>query len=187
MLFRSYLLAYQSWETGSSYGGDIFIEWFNSAWTSMRKVRGTTEMSYQDRPSLAYSADDDRLYIAYVSEEFGNRDILVEKYDRDLNFLEKKRIITSSSIQDYPSLIAQNGEFDLVYSSQEDGDYDLYLERFDSSWSLIERVKVTWAPGDEIWPSLAYSPLDGTHWVAYVLQDGAGGDIFVQPARNLVS
>jgi len=182
-----FYLAYQSWETGSSFGGDIFIERFNSAWTSMRKVRATTETSYQDRPSLAYSADEDRLYVAYTSEEFGNRDVFVKKYDRNLNSLEKKRITTSSSSQDYPSLIVQNGEFDLVYSSREGVSYDLYLERFSPGWSLIEKVPVTGTSADEIWPSLIYSPFDGLLWVAYVLQDGAGGDIFVQPARSMDS
>jgi len=182
-----FYLAYQSWETGSYFGGDIFIERFNSAWTSMRKVRVTTETSYQDRPSLAYAGDEERLYVAYTSEEFGNQDVFVKKYDKNLNSLEKKRITTSSSIQDYPSLVVQNGEFDLVYSSREGGSYDLYLERFNPGWSLIERVAVTGTSGDEIWPSLAYSPFDGLLWVAYVLQDGAGGDIFVQPARSMDS
>ena len=44
---------------------------------------------------------------------------------------------------------------------------------------------MTGTPGDEVWPSLSYSPSDGLLWVAYVLQEGAGGDIFVQPARSL--
>ncbi|MGC9515503.1 MAG: hypothetical protein ACP5EL_07605, partial [Methanocrinis sp.] len=179
-----FYLAYQSWETGSLYGGDIFIERFNSAWTSTRKVRVTTETSYQDRPSLAYSEDENRLYVAYVSEESGNRDIFVKKYDRSLNFVEKKRVTSSSSSQDYPSLIAQSGELDLVYSTQERGSYDLILERFNPGWSLIERISVTGAPGDEVWPSLVRSPFDGLLWVAYVLQDDSGGDIFVQPARS---
>ncbi|HPR65863.1 MAG TPA: hypothetical protein PLM24_01850, partial [Methanothrix sp.] len=181
---NDFYLAYQSWETGSSYGGDIFIERFNSAWTSMRKVRATTETSYQDRPSLAYAGDEDKIYLAYASEESGNRDIFVKKYDRSLNALDKKRITTGSSSQDYPSLIWQNGEFDLVYSSQEGGSYDLYLERFNPAWGLIERVSVTGTSSDEIWPSLAYSPFDGLLWVAYVLQEGAGSDIFVRPARS---
>jgi hypothetical protein len=180
-----FYLAYQSWETGSSYGGDIFIERFNSAWTSIRKVRATTETSYQDRPSLAYSADDDRLLVAYASDETGSRDIFVKKYDRSLNSLEKKRITTSPSSQDSPSIVFQNGEFDLVYTSQEGGSFDLYLERFGPGWSLIEKVPLTGTSGNELWPSLVYSPFDGLLWVAYVLQDGAGGDIFVQPARSM--
>ncbi|MCP1392840.1 MAG: hypothetical protein J5I35_08790 [Methanothrix harundinacea] len=180
-----FYLAYQSWETGSSYGGDIFIERFNSAWTPIRKMRVTTETSYQDRPSLAYSTDDDRLYIAYASDETEGRDIFVKKYDRSLNSLEKRRITSSSSIQDYPSLVVQSGEFDLVYSSQEGGSRDLYLGRFGPDWSLIERVPLTGTSGDELWPSLIYSPFDGLLWVAYVLQDAVGGDIFVQPARSM--
>jgi len=182
-----FYLAYQSWEKGTSYNGDIFIERFNSAWTSMRKVRVTTETSYQDRPSLAYSADDDRLYVAYASEEYGNRDIFVKKYDRSLNSLEKKRITTSSSVQDCPSLAIQNGEFDLVYSSEEGGNSDLYLERFSSGWRQIEKVSLTGSSGDESWPSIVYSPADGFLWVAYVHQDGAGSDIFVQPARSMTN
>lgn len=148
-------------------------------------MRVTTETSYQDRPSLAYSTDDDRLYIAYASDETEGRDIFVKKYDRSLNSLEKRRITSSSSIQDYPSLVVQSGEFDLVYSSQEGGSRDLYLGRFGPDWSLIERVPLTGTSGDELWPSLIYSPFDGLLWVAYVLQDAVGGDIFVQPARSM--
>jgi hypothetical protein len=32
-----FYLAYQSWETGSTFGGDIFVERFNSAWTPLRR------------------------------------------------------------------------------------------------------------------------------------------------------
>ena len=181
-----FYLAYQSWETGSSFGGDIFIERFNSAWTSIRKMRVTTETSYQDRSSITYG-EDGRISVAYVSEETGNKEIFVKRYDRSLNYIEKRRITTSPSSQDYPSLLWQNGEFNLVYSSQEEGSYDLYLERFDTAWNLIERVKVTETSGDEIWPSLASSPFDGLLWVAYVHQDGASSDIFVQPAQPLDS
>ncbi|HRW82399.1 MAG TPA: SdrD B-like domain-containing protein [Methanothrix sp.] len=181
---NNFYLAYQSWETGPAFGGDIFIERFNSAWTSTGKVRVTTETSYQDRPSIA-RGDDDRIYVAYASEESGNRDVFVKKFDLNLNILDKKRITTSSSAQDYPSLIWQNGEFDLVYSSDEGGSYDLYLERFNPSWGLIDRARVTGTPGDEIWPALSYSPSDGFVWVAYVLQEGEASDIFVQPARPL--
>jgi hypothetical protein len=184
---RDFYLAYQSWETGKSSSGDIFIERFSSSWTSIRKVRVTTEASYQDRPSLALGGDD-RIYVAYASEESGNLDIFVRKYDRSLNPLEpKRRITTSPSSQDYPSLIAQSGEFNLIYSSDEVGSYDLYLERYSPSWTLIERARVTGTPGDEVYPSLSYSPIDGLLWAAYVLQDGTGSNIFVQPAASLES
>ncbi|HNR57728.1 MAG TPA: hypothetical protein PKJ51_04655, partial [Methanothrix sp.] len=180
-----FYLAYQSWETGSTFGGDIFVERFNSAWTPLRKVRVTNEASYQDKPSIALGADD-RIYVAYASDESGNMDVFVRKYDRNLNSLEpKRRITTSSSNQDHPSLIIQNGELDLVYSSDEAGSYDLYLERFNPGWSPIERVRVTGTPGDEVYPSLSFSPSEGILWVAYVLQDGVGGNIFVQPAASL--
>ena len=181
---NDFYLAYQSWETGPSSGGDIFIERFNSAWSSTRKVRVTTEASYQDRPSLTIGGDD-RLYVAYVSEETGNKDTFVKKYDRSLNSLEKMRLTTSPSVQDHPSLLWRNGVFNLVYSSQEGGSLDLYMERFDPGWSLIDRAQLTGTSGDEIWPSLAYSPFDGLLWVAYVHQDGPGGNIFVQPAISM--
>jgi hypothetical protein len=182
-----FYLAYQSWETGPSSGGDIFIERFNSAWTSIRKVRVTTEASYQDRPSLTLGGDG-RLYVAYVSEETGNKDIFVKKYDRSLNSLEKRRITTSPAIQDYPSLLWQNGVFNIAYSSQEGGSLDLYMERFDPAWRLIDRAQLTGTSGDEVWPSLAFGPSDGLLWVAYVHQDGpGGGNIFVRPAISMSS
>ena len=81
-------------------------------------MRVTTEASYQDRPSLALGGDD-RIYVAYASEESGNLDIFVRKYDRSLNPLEpKRRITTSPSSQDYPSLIAQSGQFNLIYNPE---------------------------------------------------------------------
>jgi len=179
-----FYLAYQSWEEGPVFGGDIFIERFNSAWTPTQKVRVTAETSYQDRPSIA-RGDDDRIYIAYTSEESGNLDVFVKKYDRNLNPLDKRRVTSDPSAQDYPSLVWQNGEFDLVYSSDEGGSYDLYLERFNPGWSLIDRSRVTGTPGDEVWPALSFSPSDGFVWVAYVLQEGAASDIFVQPVQPL--
>jgi len=181
-----FYLAYQSWETGPSSGGDIFIERFNSAWTSIRKVRVTTEASYQDRPSLTLGGDG-RLYVAYVSEETGNKDIFVKKYDRSLNSLEKRRITTSPSVQDYPSLLWHDGVFNLAYSSQEAGSLDLYMERFDPGWRLIDRAQLTGTSGDEVWPTLAFNPSDGLLWVAYVHQDGPGGNIFVRPAISMDS
>lgn len=180
----SFYLAYQSWETGESYNGDIFIERLSPSLTTIRKVRVTTERSYQDRPRLALG-DDGNLYVAYSSEEFGNLDIFVNTYDSDLNFLSKKRITHDLSDEDYPSLIWQNGEFILVYSSDKGGSFDLYLERFDPDWNSIDKIALTGYAADVICPSSAYSQLDGLVYLAYVHQGEGGGNIFVQPAASI--
>ncbi len=176
---NDFYLAYQSWEAGSYYGGDIFIERFDSRWNPIDKVRVTRERSCQDRPSLAYA--DGHLYVAYTSDETGNLDIFLKEYDRYLNFLHKRMITTDPSDQDYPAMIEQNGEFDLAYSSMEEGSYDIYLERYDHDWQLMERQSVTSTSGHMTWPSLTYSAFDGLIWIAYVSQDAGGWNIFAKP------
>ena len=178
---NDFYLAYQSWETGSSYGGDIFIERFDQFWNSQRKVKVTPERSYQDSPSLVYA--NGRFYVAYTSQESGNLDIFVKTYDMNLKELEKNKLTYYSSDQDYPSLFWQDDKFYLAYGSMEGGDYDLYMEEFDSSWNLLERYPFVQKPNSQTWPSLAYNPLDGLLWVAYVSQEGAGWNIFVQPVE----
>jgi len=178
---NDFYLAYQSWETVSSYGGDIFIERFDQFWNSQGRERVTFERSYQDSPSLVYA--NGRFYVAYTSQESGNLDIFVKTYDMNLKELEKKKLTYYSSDQDYPSLFWQDDTFYLAYGSMEGSDYDLYMEEFDSSWNLLERYPFVQKPNSQTWPSLAYNPLDGLLWVAYVSQEDAGWNIFIQPVE----
>jgi hypothetical protein len=136
-----FYLAYQSWETGSSYNGDIYIKKFDSSWNEIKKVRVTSETSVQDRPSVIYA--DGYFYIAYHSKETGSWDIFVKKLDTSLNLQSwKKQVTSESSSQSYPSINFVNNEYAIAYASNEGGTLGIYIKKYDSNWGFIEKVKV---------------------------------------------
>ena len=161
-----FYLAYQSWETGSSYQGDIYVKKFDSNWNQIKKVRVTSETSYQDRPSLIYA--NGYFYVAYFSKETGNYDIFVKRMDANLNLDSWKQQITSeSSSQSYPSLKFVNNEFAIAYASNEGGTLGIFMKKYDSNWNFIEKTKVVDDnSAHERRPSMTYAQND--YWIAYV-------------------
>ncbi|RJS73754.1 hypothetical protein CW714_02620 [Methanophagales archaeon] len=161
-----FYLAYQSWETGSSYQGDIYVKKFDSNWNQIKKVRVTSETSHQDRPSIMYG--NGYLYVAYFSKETGNYDIFVKRLDTNLNLDSwKKQVTSESSSQSYPSLKFENNEFTIAYASNEGGTLGIFMKKYDSNWNFIEKTKVVDdSSAHERRPSMTYAQND--YWIAYV-------------------
>jgi hypothetical protein len=161
-----FYLAYQSWETGSSYHGDIYIKKFDSNWNQVKKVRVTSETSYQDRPSQIYA--NGYFYVAYFSKETGNYDIFVKRMDANLNLDSWKQQITSeSSSQSYPSLKFVNNEFTIAYASNEGGTLGIVMKKYDSNWNFIEKTEVIDDnSANERRPAMTYA--QNNYWIAYV-------------------
>ncbi len=90
-----------------------------SAGQEIQKVRASDDPAYQDTPSAIFA--DGYYYVAYVSDETGNWDIFVKKYDRNLNLIRDQRLTTSPTDQDSPSLIRVGSDFYLAYQSWGDG------------------------------------------------------------------
>ncbi|MHC1631108.1 MAG: TolB family protein [Methanotrichaceae archaeon] len=174
-----YLLAYQSWERGSYYVGDIFLKRFDSNWNQIQKVRATDETAYEDTPSVIYTGG--YYYLPYVSDETGNFDIFVNKYDSNLNLVEIHQLTTSSADQDRPSLICVGNNFYLAYQSWENGPSyggDIFITQFDSRWNPIKTVQVTSDRYYQDNPSIVYA--DGRFYVAYTSRETGNLDIFVK-------
>ena len=161
-----FYLAYQSWETGSSYHGDIYIKKFDSNWNQVKKVRVTSETSYQDRPSLIYA--NSYFYVAYFSMETGNYDIFVKRLDANLNSDSwKKQITSESSSQSYPSLKFVNNEYAIAYASNEGGTLGIFMKKYDSNWNFIEKTEVIDDnSANERRPAMTYA--QNNYWIAYV-------------------
>ncbi len=161
-----FYLAYQSWETGSSYQGDIYVKKFDSNWNQIKKVQVTSGTSYQDRPSQIYA--NGYFYVAYFSKETGDYDIFVKRMDTNLNLDSWKQQITSeSSSQSYPSLKVVNNEFAIAYASNEGGTLGIFMKKYDSNWNFIEKTKVVDdSSAHERRPSMTYAQND--YWIAYV-------------------
>jgi len=64
-----FYVAYQSWETGESYDGDIYIKKFDSNWNEVKKEQITNNPYYQDSPSLLFA--NNKLYVALVTNHEG--------------------------------------------------------------------------------------------------------------------
>ena len=176
-----YYVAYQSWETGSSYNGDIFIKKYDSSWNFVKKMQVTSETSYQDNPSLTFA--NNKLYVAYVSTEGGNYDVVLKEYDSNLNYISgsKRYLTTLTSSQDLPSLFYKDGYFYLAYQSWESGSSyggDIYIKKFDSSWNQIKKVRVTSETSYQDRPSLTYA--NGYFYVAYFSDETGNYDVFVK-------
>ncbi|MCK4729960.1 MAG: hypothetical protein KAT28_01435 [Candidatus Aenigmarchaeota archaeon] len=175
----NYYLAYQSWETGDSFNGDIFIKKFDSGWNELKKVRVTSESSYQDSPSLIIV--NNTIYIAYVSNETGLWDIFVKQYNLDFNELKKKILTTNLSNQDLPSLIYDGGNYYLAYQSWETGDSfngDIFIKKFDSGWNELKKVRVTSESSYQDRPSLRF--IDGFYYIVYYSSEVGNYDIFIK-------
>jgi hypothetical protein len=136
-----FYLTYSSWESGSSYNGDIYIKKFDSSWNQIKKVRITSETSLQTRPSVIYA--NGYFYIVYYSKETGNRDIFVKRLDANLNLDSwKKQITSESSSQSFPSISFANNEYAIVYASYETGTIGIYMKKYDINWNFIEKTKL---------------------------------------------
>ena len=112
-------IAYVSNETGNL---DIFVKKYNSALNPMGKEEQITkDESYQAFPSIAFMKD--YLYIAYASNETGDYDIFVEKYDLNLTSVGggKKQITFEENTQHVPSIIFADSCFYIAYYTFEDG------------------------------------------------------------------
>jgi hypothetical protein len=178
---NEFYLAYQSWDTGSDNGGDIFVSRFDSNWNLIDRVQVTDITTYQDHPSIAF--DGANFHVAYVSKETGNLEIFVKRFDGNLNYLDTRRITSDTSDQDYPSLNYTSGVFNLLYGSKKGGNYDVYLNRFDNNWKPIDSTDAVTALGDMTSAASAYSPTDGLYWVAYVSKDVEGQNIYVKSLK----
>jgi hypothetical protein len=176
-----FLLAYQSWDTGSDNGGDIFISRFDQNWNLIDRVQVTDLKSYQDHPSITF--DGVNFYAAYVSRETGSLEVFVKTFDENMNYLDTRQITTDTTDQDYPSLNYTNGLFNLLYSSNKGGNYDVYLNRFDSSWKPIDSTDAVTALGDLTSAAFAYNSSDGLYWLAYVSKDVEGQNIYVKSLK----
>jgi hypothetical protein len=178
---NEFYLAYQSWDTGSDNGGDIFVSRFDSNWNLVDRVQVTDLKTYQDHPSITF--DGANFYVAYVSRETGNLEIFVKRFDENLNYLDTRQITTDTSDQDYPSLNYTSGAFNLLYSSKKGANYDVYINRFDSNWKPIDSTDALTATGVMTSATFAYSPTDGLYWLAYVSKDVEGPNIFVKSLK----
>jgi hypothetical protein len=197
---RSIYIAYQSWETGDTYQGDIFIEKLDLNLVSQLKVRVTTEPSYQDCPSLLYNHETGTVYIAYVSNETGNVDIFLKQYDSNLNYLGRKFQLTADpTIQYRPSLAPIYVStypyiqgFQMAYHSWETGtsnQRDIFVEDFDLSCNSLGKTQITndqfYSATPSMVPSLValgYSWCSS--WVAYVSDEAGNWDIWLSPGTQ---
>jgi hypothetical protein len=185
-MFQGYFLAYQSWETGDAYNGDIFVEKYDNNWNLLKRVQATNLPSYQDSPSLALVFDGYNYYLklAYVSDETGNYDIFVQAFDINLNFVAKKQVTTSAYLQDFPSIIFDGSQsIYIAYQSWEtEGVHpgDIFIAKFNLNLEPLGRVQVTSEPDYQDCPSLLYNPETGIIYVAYVSNETGNLDIFMK-------
>ncbi|NPV62029.1 MAG: hypothetical protein HPY61_05255 [Methanotrichaceae archaeon] len=174
-----FLMAYQSWEKGTGNQGDVTMQKFDPAWSSLKNVWVASDKAYQDSPSLVFSQG--YYYLAYVSGETGSRDIFLKKYDGSLNLVETKQLTSSPTNQDSPSLVAAGDSFFLAYQSWDSGSDsggDLFITRFDQKWNPLSTVQVTDQKSYQDRPSLAYA--GGNFYLAYVSKETGNLDIFLQ-------
>ncbi len=175
---KGYLLAYQSWEKGKVYQGDIQMVAYDQAFKALKNTWATQEKVYQDYPSLLFS--DGFYYLAYVSGERGNLDIFMKKFDQSFRLLETRALTTSRLDQDSPSLIRVGDDFVLAYQSWDRGKSysgDIYVTRFNSTWSPVKTALVVGNRTYEDRPSMAFA--SGNFYLAYSGQVGDNLDIFV--------
>lgn len=180
-----YYIAYQSWETGSSYNGDIFIKKYDSKWNEVKKQQITDNSYYQDSPSLVFANNE--LYVALITNHEGDTwddyDVYLKKYDSNLNYISGsgRYLTTSQSCQDLPSLFYKDGYFYLTYSSWESGSSyngNIYIKKFDSSWNQIKKVRITSETSLQTRPSVIY--VNGYFYVVYYSKETGNRDIFVK-------
>ena len=176
---NNFYVAYQSWETGYSYNGDIFVKKFNPDWNEVKKIQITNDQSYQDSPSLVFA--NNKYDVVYASNETGNWDIFVKQYDLNWNYVKKIQLTTLSSTQDLPSVIYANNNFYVAYQSWETGySYhgDIFVKKFDSNWNYISKIQVTSRTSYQDRPSLLFA--NNHYYVAYMSEETGDLDIFVK-------
>jgi hypothetical protein len=122
-------IAYASDETGNS---DIFVKKYDSDLNPRgKKKQITKDESYQGFPSIAFVKD--YLYMAYGSNETGDCDIFIEKYDLNLTSVGggKKQITFEENDQNDPSIIFADNCSYIAYETFEDGiDWDIAIKKY---------------------------------------------------------
>jgi outer membrane protein assembly factor BamB len=192
---QSIYIAYQSWEAGSSFQGDIYIEKLNLNLVSSNKVRVTTETSYQDCPSLLYNPETGIIYVAYVSNQTGNCDIFLKQYNSSLYYVGGFQLTTDYTDQYRPSLAPTYVStyphiqgFQMAYHSNETGtsnQRDIFVQDFSLSCNSLKKTQITSDQFYSATPSIVPSLVAlGVSWcpgyVAYVSDEAGNWDIWLQ-------
>ena len=131
----------------------------------------------QGGPSLIF--EDNHFCISYHSNEKGNWDIFVKKFDFNWNTIEKKRITTNEYVQSVPSITFANNRFYIAYQSYEKGNEDIFVEKYDMDFNRIgEPRQITNDSSDQRDPSII--AMENHFYIAYESDETGNFDIFVE-------
>lgn len=177
--------AYYSYEIGNF---DIFVRKYDSDLNPMgKKKQITKDGSYQVFPSIAFVKD--YLYIAYGSNETGDYDIYVEKYDLNLTLVGegKKRITFEKNNQKAPSITFEDSCFYTAYCTFEDGiDWNIAIKKYGLGQDRNERCinldhrksHIDSLDGNQAYPSIVF--VDNSSYITYTSKEDQKLYIFVK-------
>jgi hypothetical protein len=178
-------IAYYSNETGNL---DIFVKKYDSDLNPMgKKKQITKDKSYQLSPSIAFVKD--YLYIAYGSNETGDYDIFIEKYDLNLTPAGegKKQITFEGNNQSAPSIIFADSCFYIAYCTFEDGiDWNIAIKKYGLGQDRNEccinldhrKSHIDFLDGHQVYPSIVF--VDNISYITYTSKEDLKLYIFVK-------
>ncbi|MFQ6063453.1 MAG: PGF-pre-PGF domain-containing protein, partial [Methanosarcinales archaeon] len=131
----------------------------------------------QEQPSLIFA--ENYFYVAYNSNEKGNNDIFIKKYDFNWNLIKKKQITTGNGSQWAPSIEFANNHLYVAYDSAETGNSEVFIKIYDQDLNYIDKKQITNnEKSEEEYPSLCKH--NNILYIAYASDESGDSEIFLE-------
>ncbi len=135
----NFVVTWHDWDEGN----DIFVQKFSSTGDSLTpriKVNNDTTYYNQHYPDIAIDGEGN-IYITWIDERTGYREIYAQVMDSSLNFIGTNIRVSDEGVQSdkYNPTVAVDykGNFIVAWTDYRNGDSDIYAQRFDSTYSSI--------------------------------------------------
>jgi len=157
------------WQSDSPGNTDIFCQTSSDGGTSWSNATPLTTDSNSDRHPSVTQTNDERIWVAWHSNRFGDYEVFSKVYSS--SWSDDVRRTSSTNHDTGPSILQTlDGTIWLFWSSLEpvvNATSDLYYKvSFDNGATWSERVQFTTDPYDDSWPSVTQTN-DTKIWVVW--------------------
>jgi prepilin-type N-terminal cleavage/methylation domain-containing protein len=175
-----------AWEDYRSGNSDIYAQSFNATGT---KLWNSNDVPVANSPDNEYMTsimvdDNDYVYIAWVADESGDKNIYVAKYDLAGNPIWSNKIVGTGNNEYSPILTKGDGDnFYLAWTEESGTNKTVKIDKYDSNgnaffWSAPQQVSKDSSNKNQSEPGLTY--YNNSVYVSWTDDRESNGDIYTQ-------